>query len=125
FIHNNSVQAENYCICGKRGWIYDSNKLTENDKKIIRREAGRLEASIKSAGDYNAEKIVFLHYPPVFDASRCDEIMDVLHKNNIKRVYYGHIHGEAHKLAVNGICEDIEFRLVSCDYTEFCPVLIR
>lgn len=124
-IHNNSVLVENKLICGTRGWIYDDKKITQNDIKVLKREAGRLEASICYNDDPNLERIVFMHYPPVFENIRCDEIMYILHKYNIKRVYYGHIHGPAHSLAVNGVLEGIEFRLVSCDYTDFTPILVR
>ena len=36
----------------------------EHDKKIMLREVGRLEASLKAAGDRT--KLVFLHYPPKY-----------------------------------------------------------
>ncbi len=124
-IHNNSVQVENKILCGTRGWIYDDKKINQNDIKVLKREAGRLEASISSCGDTDLEKIVFMHYPPIFGNIRCEDIMDILHRYNIKRVYYGHIHGPAHSLAVNGEHEGIEFRLISCDYTDFTPIFVR
>lgn len=124
-IHNNSVCVEDKLLCGTRGWIYDDKKMTQNDLKVLKREAMRLEASITSGLAENIEPIVFLHYPPVFDGIRCDEIMDVIHKYSVHKVYYGHIHGHAHSLAVNGVYEDVEFRLVSCDYTDFSPILVR
>ena len=36
----------------------------------------RLEASLKAAGD--KKKLVFLHYPPLFQSYRCEEILELL-----------------------------------------------
>ena len=38
---------------------------------------------------------------------------------NIKRCFYGHLHGEAHNEAIEGIYDGIEFKLVSSDYLDF------
>ena len=52
--------------------------------------------------------------------------MDVLHEFGIKRVFYGHLHGPtAHALAVTGIHEGIDFRLIAGDYIGFKPILIN
>ena len=63
-LHNNHYLVEGVCICGSRGWLFDQGEPA--DQKVIAREAGRLEASILSAGDIPEEKVVFLHYPPVY-----------------------------------------------------------
>ena len=59
------------------------------DQKVIAREAGRLEASILSAGDIPEEKVVFLHYPPVYGEQLSPEILEVLLRHKIRRCYYG------------------------------------
>ena len=58
-LHNNHYLVEGVCICGSRGWLFDQGEPA--DQKVIAREAGRLEASILSAGDIPEEKVVFLH----------------------------------------------------------------
>ncbi|MEG1993906.1 MAG: metallophosphoesterase, partial [Oscillospiraceae bacterium] len=65
-IHNNSEFAEGVNICGTRGWIFEKGEAF--DQKILAREAGRLEASIKDAQKSHPEApiIVFLHYPPIY-----------------------------------------------------------
>ena len=63
-LHNNHYLVEGVCICGSRGWLFDQGEPA--DQKVIAREAGRLEASILSAGDIPEEKVVFLHYPPCY-----------------------------------------------------------
>ena len=37
--------VEGICICGSRGWLFDQGEPA--DQKVIAREAGRLEASIR------------------------------------------------------------------------------
>ena len=52
--------------------------------------------------------------------------MDVLTEHNIKRCYYGHLHGRQNfKLAFEGEYKGVDFRLISCDRVGFMPVLIR
>ena len=122
-IHNNAEIADNFAICGTRGWFYD---LTDSaDKKVLNREVGRLRMSIEAAKKTGAEPVVFLHYPPLYGEYRCDEIMDVLIEYGIKRCYYGHLHAQSHKKAVTGLQEGIEFRLISADYLKFIPELVR
>lgn len=118
-LHNSFCAYENIGICGTRGWINDGTE--PQDKKVILREAQRLERSIIGAKEAGLEPTVFLHYPPVYGVDRNDEIMDVLHKYDIKLCFYGHLHGYAHKNAVIGEREGIEFRLISGDYLHFCP----
>ena len=119
-VFNNSVEAEGVGICGSRGWFFDNPVA---DKKIIHREAGRLEASIVDCEKRELHPIVFLHYPPVYEDSKCDEILDVLKNHNIKTVYHGHIHGSGfHKSVIE--YDGISFKLVSCDCIDFTPFRI-
>jgi len=123
FIHNSCITIDNLVCCGTRGWLYDQHKMTADDEKILNREVGRLETSLKWA-DPGLEKVVFLHYPPVYGQFVCTPIIEVLHKYGVKRCYYGHIHGKSAHLAICGQREEITFTLVSCDFNGFRPVLI-
>ena len=120
FLFNNSFELGNASICGTRGWMMGCEN--EEDIKILNREVGRLRRSLESAGC--PEKIVFLHYPPVSDISRCDEIINVLKEFGIKKCYYGHLHGDAAKYAVSGVVDGIDYKLISCDKLKFTPCLI-
>lgn len=120
-LHNNCYSDGNIAICGTRGWIYDGTG--ERDQKVILREAGRLETSIKKAVDAGVTPIVFLHYPPVFSEYICDEIIGVLQKYEIKHVYYGHIHGKGIYNTVNEF-SGIKLTLTACDGVDFTPVYI-
>lgn len=125
-LHNNAYIADGIAVCGTRGWLYNSE--TEEDVKIVNREVGRLTASLDDAArqDSNAEPIVFLHYPPVYDTMACTEILEVLEKRNVNRCYFGHIHGnQASKRAVKGDYHGIKMHLISCDYVGFMPILVR
>ncbi len=125
FLYNNSYCIEDKIIVGTRGWnILDS----ENESKMIKREIARLELSIQDGiqkfGD-KKEIIVFLHYPPM-GVGKIEEtdFVTVLKKYNIKRCYYGHLHGASHKDAVIGQVNGINYMLISADYLNFDLVKI-
>ena len=117
-LFNNCVIAEDYAICGTRGWFYESA-----DEKILNREAARLERSIQAGEKSGKKVVVILHYPPVYGEYVCTPILDVLKKHNIKKVYCGHIHGLGFNNAVKEY-DGIVFKLVSCDLIEFSPLEI-
>ncbi|MBO5746096.1 MAG: metallophosphoesterase [Clostridia bacterium] len=119
-LFNSCIEVEGVGITGSRGWFFDK---PEAEKKVILREAGRLETSLKAAEEKNLKPLVFLHYPPVYEDSKCDEIMDVLKAHNITTVYHGHIHGSGLHRSVTE-CDGIKFKLVSCDCIDFTPFRI-
>ena len=83
------------------------------------REVGRLEASLKAAGDKT--KLVFLHYPPKYLGYECPEILQLLDAYRVPLCCYGHIHSRGCRSAFQGMYHDTEFRLLSADYISFCP----
>ncbi|CAB1247295.1 Serine/threonine protein phosphatase [Ruminococcaceae bacterium BL-6] len=122
-VHNNAYKIGGIGVCGTRGWIY--NAASDEDVKIVNREAGRLNASIDDALRQGADPVAFLHYPPVYDGMVCREILDVLLQRGIRKCYFGHIHGgQAARRAVTGEYKGIELRLISCDYLGFMPLLV-
>ena len=122
FLHNNHYRYESYGICGTRGWINETE--VPADAKVLAREAGRLETSIRSAVSEGLEPIVFLHYPPIYGDEYNYDILDVMYKYNVKKCYYGHLHGKAHKYAICGERDGIDFRLVAGDFVHFEPVKV-
>ena len=122
-LHNNSYKIGDFSIAGTRGWFYDDT--CEADKKVLLREAGRLQLSINEAKKLGGEVIVFLHYPPVSASQRCDEIFNVLLENDIKRCYFGHLHGFVAPENASLEVEGIKFTLVSADKLNFCPKIIE
>ncbi len=125
FIYNNSFLIEDKIIVGTRGWALLD---TENSRKMVKREAARLELSLKSAIEkYGEQKeiICIMHYPPVLatymknEYTYNSEFLDVMKKYNVKRCYYGHLHGASHKDAIEGNVEGINLKLISGDYLNF------
>ena len=119
-LHNNCFFYGDLAICGTRGWFYEEDRGDGHDAKIMRREVMRLEASLKAAGE--REKLVFLHYPPIYQSYRCPEILELLEKHRVRLCCYGHIHGKGRALAFNGRYGCTAFRLVSADQLDFRPV---
>ena len=119
-LYNNCFDYGDYAICGTRGWFYEEEKGNEHDAKIMHREIMRLETSLNAAGD--RKKLVFLHYPPVFQSYRCEEILQLLKKHEVRLCCYGHINGKGCNFAFNGWMDGTEFRLVSADFVDFTPV---
>lgn len=123
-LNNNYFVADGTALCGSRGWFYDAE--SDADMKILNREVGRLRMSIEPALKAGYDPVVFLHYPPIYNNTECDEIMNVLREYNIKKCFYGHIHGgNAAKKAFVGEKYGIQFRLVACDYIGFMPLAIK
>ena len=121
-LHNNSYAWGDLALCGTRGWFYEEETGGEHDKKIMRREILRLEASLQAAGE--REKLVFLHYPPIYQKYECPEILELLERYRVRLCCYGHIHGKGIASAFNGWRGCTEFRLVSADAVAFRPVRI-
>lgn len=118
-LYNNAFFYGDHAICGTRGWFYEEAKGKAHDRKIMLREVGRLEASLKAAGDKT--KLVFLHYPPKYLGYECPEILALLDAYHVPLCCYGHIHSRGCRSAFQGMYHDTEFRLLSADYISFCP----
>lgn len=116
FLQNNHFLYDGIAICGTRGWAPEG----ENHEKMLAREAARLELSLQSAPP-EADKLVFLHYPPILPDQICEPILNVLQKYGVKNCFYGHLHGISIKNAMVGEHFGINFSLVSADSLDFCP----
>ena len=123
-LNNNFYEYEDIAICGTRGWFFeeDAAEGSHNDK-IFKRELIRLETSLKAAGD--RRKLCFLHYPPRYRGYECPEILSLLKQYSVEACYYGHLHAESHKLAIEGSFEGTDFHLCSADFIKFQPILIK
>lgn len=99
--------------------VLDAQKEGSHDEKIFRRELGRLERSLQLAGD--AEKYCFLHYPPRYRGYACSEILALLKQYGVTRCYYGHLHADSIRLALEDDYQGVQYRLVSADHVDFQP----
>ena len=123
FLYNNAYQYENYILAGTRGW---SQTDDAEDKRLFNREVLRLELSIKDGiQKYGEDKeiILFTHYPPITSAKaekrESNEMIKLMKKYNIKKCYYGHLHGNSINEAFEGEFEGINFKLISADGLDF------
>lgn len=134
FLYNNAYAAENKILCGSRGW-YVEERLQQKERnapdysRIVAREAGRLELSLREAEalrtETGAEEIlVFFHFPPVFGGFVCREILDVLKRHGVARCFYGHIHG-MYQIPPRAEFEGVDMTILSADYLDFTPLRIR
>lgn len=124
FLYNTAYEFENYIIAGTRGW--GQNEEGE-DKKILKREIGRLELSLEEATKLNKgkekEMLVFLHYPPITNSNiinnEMSDFIKTMKRYKVTRCYYGHLHSNSIKEAIEGKYFEIDFKLVSADSLNF------
>ncbi|MDO4811369.1 MAG: metallophosphoesterase [Eubacteriales bacterium] len=119
FLYNNCLSYGDKAICGTRGWFYELDNEGTHNEKMLLREAGRLETSLKLAGD--REILCFLHYPPLYQGYECPEILRLLQQYPVKACYYGHLHGASHRRRMEGNSHGTDFSLVAADYLHFIP----
>ncbi len=120
-LQNDAIKHENYIFCGTRGWnLPEPNKpYTEEDEKLYKREAIRLELSLMSAKALKTKEndkiICLIHYPPFNSKLDENEFTKLLQKYDVNKVVYGHLHGKNSR-AINYInINGIDYFLTSCD----------
>jgi len=60
FMHNNSIETDEFIICGTRGWkCPGDDEFGAEDQKIYDRELNRLELSLKSALGLSDGKVLW------------------------------------------------------------------
>ncbi len=132
FLFNNAHLAENYIIAGTRGWYHDEdcgNQPGNADfEKLTNREALRLRTSLKEAKALQSlhpenEIIVFTHFPPFWNGKASENIVSILNEFGIKRLYFGHIHGN-YTVAPKFEYAGIEMNIISADYLSFTPKIL-
>lgn len=136
FIQNTCCEADGYLICGSRGWSCPGESgFTAKDEKIYLRELGRLrlslEAAKKAAGDAARNQrqikgiIGVLHFPPTNERLEKSGFTELFQEYGVSKVVYGHLHGrEAYKNGLQGIRNNIEYCLTSCDKLACNPLML-
>jgi len=119
-LHNNCFYYNEAAICGTRGWLFEDDLTKEQNDKVMAREAMRLRTSLQAAGNADT-KLCFFHYPPRFKNIVCRDIISILNEYGVKKSFYGHLHGDGHRLAVRGMVEGIDYDIVSADFVNFTP----
>ncbi len=129
-LHHNAWLCENdFVLCGTRGWYQDEacDHMPANAdfSKLVAREAMRLKMSLEQgasllAENPNREMLVFLHFPPIWKDLRCEPILSLLNQYQIRRCFFGHIHGN-YTVPTSFIDNGIQFSLISADFLNFSP----
>ena len=132
FLFYNAYEVEDYIVAGTRGWYSDEDAKNAPDnadfEKLINRECLRLRTSLDMAKNIqknapNKQIIVFMHFPPVWNGKRAEELISVLHEYEIKQLYFGHIHG-SYCVEPSFENEGIRMSLISADFIEFTPKIV-
>lgn len=126
FLQNNfyvyETTDQTYAICGTRGWLCPNpNKFEENDQKIYDRELLRLKLSLDAAKAAGHEKIIVMtHYPPTNDSRDRSGFVEIYEEYGVEKVIYGHLHSEySFEAGLQGLHNNVEYLLTSCDYLDF------
>lgn len=131
-LNNNALELDDFIVAGSRGWFTDKSmqNVTQGDvdyQKIVNRETIRLKMSLDAAQKLKnvsgKEIFVFLHFPPVWGDFCCESIVELLKAYDVKRCYFGHIHG-SYSVKGTFLHEDIRFQMISADFLDFLPNII-
>lgn len=115
FLYNNTIEVEEYFVCGTRYWDYEEDC---DNEKILNRECERAKISLNMAKNIDDSKpIIFMtHYMPD------ERIINYTYEYNVKFWIYGHIHSNYDENIVS--IPGIDTYLTSCDYLNFIPIKI-
>lgn len=145
FVQNDCFVAEDFVVCGTRGWLTpDNDDFKEADEKIYRRELMRMQSSLAAGKKHiealhekaveegreeeyeEPEIIVVMHFPPVSKAASFSGFQQIFEDFGIKHVLYGHIHGEdGFKNTIRGKHHGVQYDLISLDFLNCRPVLLE
>lgn len=121
-LYHDSILIGKTAICGTRSWFYEEG---DEGSKVYRRELLRLKMSLDEAKKLQPDEIiVFLHYLPIYGEYIYSDYIKLMKSYEVKRCFYGHLHGSSIYAAFNGQYDGIEFRLVSADALRFCPLYV-
>ncbi len=127
-LQNDAIRLDGAVISGTRGWTCPGSSAWQgSDEKIYQREIIRLRLTLEDArrklqpGD---KLIAMLHYPPFNERQDPSGFSMLLEEYGVHLAVYGHLHGLQPGAAFEGEKNNIQYRMVSCDYLGFVPALI-
>jgi predicted phosphohydrolase len=121
FLNNNFAVADDWAVCGSRGWLCPEDPLFRaSDRPIFERELLRVEASLSAAHSAGFSHIILmLHFPPFYAQRSEAGFAALIAKYNVELCIYGHLHSESIKNAVTGTINGTTYHLVACDALAF------
>lgn len=120
-LQNDAIKIGNYIIAGTRGWtVPEKNKpQTQEDEKLYKREIIRLELSLQFANKLKTSEddiiIGMIHYPPFNSKFEDSEFTRLFEMYSVKKVVYGHLHGDFGRTFLTSCKNGVEYFLTSCD----------
>ena len=69
--------------------------------------------------------IVLIHFMPTAESHEKNEFIEMFQKYGVSTVIYSHLHGGAARLRLPENAWGIDFHLVSADFLDFTPLLIK
>ena len=122
------VLADRVVVVGARGWTApDDPTAVSGDAKIHERELGRLRRSIEFADrtfGRDLPRVAMVHYPPWIEGREPTRVVEILREGGVGTCVYGHLHGDDHRLGVQGERAGIRFVLTAADAIGFGPLEI-
>lgn len=127
-IQNNSYKLSDIVIAGTRGWVCpNSQEFKEQDEKVYKREAIRLELSLQDAqkkADKKSALIVAMHFPPFALDKEPTLFTEIIEKYSPDYVVFGHIHSPKIAKSLEGVINGIKYVMAACDSIDFDPVRV-
>ena len=127
-LQNNAIRVDDHVVVGARGWTAPEDPTAQpEDGKVFRREIERLKLSLAEADRVQPRdlpRLAMTHYPPWLEGRAPTAVVELLRDAGVRVCVYGHLHGDDHRLAVEGEREGIRFHFVAADAVGFAPVEI-
>lgn len=126
-LHHDAAEIGRWVVLGSRGWLSPDDPMAgEDDGRVFERELARLDLSIADAARFGTDRprIAMVHYPPWLSGREPTAVVARLKAAGVKACVYGHLHGEDHSLALDGVHDGIRFHFVAADAVGFRPVVI-
>ncbi|KQC85216.1 MULTISPECIES: metallophosphoesterase [Clostridia] len=127
--YEDDKSGKKYALIGSKGFSTDEYCFLAEDKieKRFKNERKRLIKSYEAArcAGYD-DFLMFLHYPPTNVHEKEGMFTELAREFGAEQVVYSHLHGkERFDYSIIGEHDGINYTLVSSDYLDFKPKLIK
>lgn len=127
--YEDDKSGKKYALIGSKGFSTDEYCFLAEDKieKRFKNERKRLIKSYEAArcAGYD-DFLMFLHYPPTNMHKKEGVFTELAQEFGAEQVVYSHLHGkERFDYSIIGKHDGINYTLVSSDYLDFKPKLIK